>query len=118
MNAIRPSTPKWLGVDEIDFPTTSRAYNATDVSALANSIRAIGLMSPLTVVERDCRYLLAAATGETVKDTAHAKQIVAEDGMIRVTYGQLGMENAPKALARIILAETAREALGHNEAED
>ena len=29
-----------------------------------------------------------------------------------------GMENAPKALARIILAEQAREALGHNEAGD
>jgi hypothetical protein len=28
------------------------------------------------------------------------------------------LENAPKALARIILAEQAREALGHNEAED
>ena len=45
--------------------------------------------------------------------------------MIRVTYGssckatQLGgMENAPKALARMILAEQVREALGHNEAED
>jgi hypothetical protein len=46
------------------------------------------------------------------------------NGMIRVTYGssckatQLdGMEN-PWALARIILAEQVREALGHNEAED
>ena len=45
--------------------------------------------------------------------------------MIRVIYGssckptQLGgMENAPKALARMILAEQVREALGHNEAED
>ena len=41
------------------------------------------------------------------------------NGMIRVTYGssckatQLGgMENAPKALAKIMLAEQAREALG------
>jgi hypothetical protein len=47
------------------------------------------------------------------------------NGMIRVTYGssckatQLGgMENAPKGLARMILAEQVREALGHNEAED
>ena len=45
--------------------------------------------------------------------------------MIRVTYGssckatQLGgMENAPKGLARMILAEQVREALGHSEAED
>ena len=44
--------------------------------------------------------------------------------MISVTYGssckatQLGgMENAPKGLARMILAEV-REALGHNEGED
>jgi len=29
-----------------------------------------------------------------------------------------GMENAPKGLARMILAEQVREALGHNEAED
>jgi hypothetical protein len=28
------------------------------------------------------------------------------------------MENAPKGLARMILAEQVREALGHNEAED
>ena len=47
------------------------------------------------------------------------------NGMICVPYGssckptQLGgMENAPKALARIILAEQVREALGHNEGED
>jgi hypothetical protein len=55
------------------------------------------------------------------KDTIEPRR----NGMIRVTYGssckatQLGgMENAPKALARIILAEQAREAFGHNEAED
>ena len=29
-----------------------------------------------------------------------------------------GMENAPKGLARMILAEQVREALGHNEGED
>jgi hypothetical protein len=47
------------------------------------------------------------------------------NGMIRVTYGSSykatqsgGMENAPWVLARIILAEQVREALGHNEGED
>ena len=37
---------KYLTFDEIDFPATSRAYNATDVVALVSSIRAIGLLNP------------------------------------------------------------------------
>ena len=55
----------------------------------------------------------------------HLGHYSTRSGMIRVTYGssckatQLGgMENAPKGLARMILAEQVREALGHNEAED
>jgi len=60
LSAIRPSKSVFLTFDEIDFPTTSRAYNATGVAALVQSIRAIGLMVPLTVVERDGRYLLIA----------------------------------------------------------
>jgi ParB-like chromosome segregation protein Spo0J len=55
---VRPSASKWLDIDDIDFPANARPTNATDVSALAHSIRAIGLMTPLTVVERDGRYVL------------------------------------------------------------
>jgi ParB family transcriptional regulator, chromosome partitioning protein len=61
MNAIiRPSVSKWLTFDQIDFPENARPTNATDVTALAASIRAIGLQVPLTVIERGCRYLLIA----------------------------------------------------------
>jgi hypothetical protein len=70
--------------------------------------------------ERD----VASITVE-VGGVVHLGHYSTRNGMIRVTYGssckptQLGgMENAPKALARIILAEHAREALGHNEGED
>jgi ParB family transcriptional regulator, chromosome partitioning protein len=61
MNAIiRPSVSKWLTFDQIDFPANARPTNATDVVALVNSIRTIGLQSPLNVIERDGRYLLIA----------------------------------------------------------
>jgi ParB family transcriptional regulator, chromosome partitioning protein len=61
MNAIiRPSVSKWLTFDQIDFPANARVVNATDVVALVSSIRSIGLMVPLTVIERDGRYLLIA----------------------------------------------------------
>jgi ParB family transcriptional regulator, chromosome partitioning protein len=61
MNAIiRPSVSKWLAFDEIGFPANARPTNATDVVALVSSIRTIGLQVPLTVVERDGRYLLIA----------------------------------------------------------
>jgi ParB family transcriptional regulator, chromosome partitioning protein len=59
MNAIiRPSRSAWLTFEQIDLPDNGRPYNATEVVALASSIRAIGLLTPLTVVERDGRYLL------------------------------------------------------------
>jgi ParB-like chromosome segregation protein Spo0J len=61
MNAIiRPSVRKWLTFDQIDFPRNARPTNATDVVALANSIRTIGLQNPLTVLARGDRYLLIA----------------------------------------------------------
>jgi ParB family transcriptional regulator, chromosome partitioning protein len=61
MNAIiRPSVSKWLTFDEIDFPANARPANATDVVALVSSIRTIGLQFPLTVIERDGRYVLIA----------------------------------------------------------
>jgi hypothetical protein len=60
-----------------------------------------------------------------VGGVVHLGHYSTRNGMIRVTYGssckatQLGgMENAPWVLAKIMLAEQAREALGHNEAED
>ena len=65
--------------------------------------------------------ILAVEVGGVV----HHGYYSVRNGMIRVTYGssrkstQLGgMENAPKGLARMILAEQVREALGHNEGED
>lgn len=60
MSAIRPARHVWLTFDQIDLPENGRPYNAADVTALANSIRAIGLQSPLTVIERDGRHLLIA----------------------------------------------------------
>ena len=61
MNAIiRPSKSIWLTFDQIDFPANARPTNATDVVALVSSIRTIGLQVPLTVIERDGRYLLIA----------------------------------------------------------
>ena len=57
-----------------------------------------------------------------VGGVVHLGHYSIRNGMIRVIYGssckptQLGgMENAPKGLARMILAEQVREALGHNE---
>jgi ParB-like chromosome segregation protein Spo0J len=61
MNAIiRPFVNKWLTFDQIDFPANARPTNATDVVALVSSIRTIGLQVPITVIERDGRYLLIA----------------------------------------------------------
>ena len=54
-----------------------------------------------------------------VGGVVHLGHYSTRNGMIRVTYGSLckatqlgGMENAPKALARIMLREHVREALG------
>ncbi len=57
---IRPSNSVWLTFDQIDFPDKGRPTNASDVVALVASIRTIGLQVPLTVIERDGRYLLIA----------------------------------------------------------
>jgi ParB family transcriptional regulator, chromosome partitioning protein len=50
---VRPSKHEWASIDEIELPTNTRPYNATDVVALKRSIEAIGLQTPLTVVEVD-----------------------------------------------------------------
>jgi ParB-like chromosome segregation protein Spo0J len=93
LSVIRPSVSKYLTFDEIDFPATSRAYNATDVSALANSIRAIGLISPLTVVERDCRYLLVAG-----RHRLEALRVIGEE---RVPVRVVEMDDIEARLATI-----------------
>jgi ParB family chromosome partitioning protein len=45
---------------DIEIPATARPCDAASVSALAESIAAIGLQTPPTVVERDGRYVLVA----------------------------------------------------------
>jgi hypothetical protein len=53
MNAfVRPARHVFLPIDEIDHSHTIRPYNATVVAELAQSIRAIGLQTPLTCVIR------------------------------------------------------------------
>ena len=57
---IRASRSIWLTFDQIDVSEKARPYNATDVMALASSIRTLGLQVPITVIERGARYLLIA----------------------------------------------------------
>jgi ParB/RepB/Spo0J family partition protein len=57
---IRPAKSAWLTFDQIDFTANARPTNAAAVVALVNSIRTLGLQVPVTVVERDGRYLLIA----------------------------------------------------------
>jgi len=59
MNAfVRPAEHTFVAIDEIDPSCTIRPYNATVVAELAQSIRAIGLQTPLTCVIRDGRHVL------------------------------------------------------------
>jgi ParB-like chromosome segregation protein Spo0J len=61
MNAfVRPARHVFLPIDEIDLSHTIRPYNAAVVGELAQSIRAIGLQTPLTCVIRDGRHILVA----------------------------------------------------------
>ena len=56
MNAfVRPAKHTFVAIDEIDPSYTIRPYNATVVAELAQSIRAIGLQTPLTCVIRDAQ---------------------------------------------------------------
>ena len=57
---IRPTRSAWLTFDEIEVSDNARPYSASDVVTLARSIREIGLLTPLTVVERDGRFVLVA----------------------------------------------------------
>jgi ParB-like chromosome segregation protein Spo0J len=61
MNAfVRPARNVFLPIDEIDLSHTIRPYNAAVVAELAQSIRAIGLQTPLTCVIRDGQHVLVA----------------------------------------------------------
>ncbi len=61
MNAfVRPAKHTFLPIDEIDLSQTIRPYNAAVVAELAQSIRAIGLQTPLTCVVRDDKHILVA----------------------------------------------------------
>jgi hypothetical protein len=55
---VRPAKHVFVPLDEIDLSHAIRPYNATVVAELAQSIRAIGLQTPLTCVIRDGRHIL------------------------------------------------------------
>ena len=61
MNAfVRPAKHKFVGIDDIDLSHTIRPYNAAVVTELAQSIRAIGLQTPLTCIVRDGQHVLVS----------------------------------------------------------
>ena len=61
MNAfVRPAKHVFLPIDEIDLSHTIRPYNAAVVAELAQSIRAIGLQTPLTCIVRDGQHVLVS----------------------------------------------------------
>jgi ParB-like chromosome segregation protein Spo0J len=61
MNAfVRPAKHVFLPIDEIDLSHTIRPYNAAVVAEIAQSIRAIGLQTPLTCIVRDGQHVLVA----------------------------------------------------------
>jgi ParB-like chromosome segregation protein Spo0J len=61
MNTARRSPRRLsLAFDQIDVPDSARPVGDTSVAALAGSIERLGLQVPLTLVEREGRYLLIA----------------------------------------------------------
>jgi hypothetical protein len=61
MNAfVRPARHVFLPIDEIDVSHAIRPYNAAVVAELAQSIRAIGLQTPLTCIVRDGQHILVS----------------------------------------------------------
>ena len=61
MNAfVRPAKHTFVAIDEIDLNHTIRPYNASVVTELAQSIRAIGLQTPLTCIVRDGHHVLVS----------------------------------------------------------
>ena len=81
MNAfVRPAKHTFVAIDEIDLSHTIRPYNASVVGELAQSIRAIGLQTPLTCVVRDGRHILVAG-----RNRLEALRLVgAEEAPVRV----------------------------------
>jgi ParB family chromosome partitioning protein len=59
-NIISPAHHALVALEEIEFSDKGRPYNPTEVLALKESIKAIGLQTPLTVIQRDGRYVLVA----------------------------------------------------------
>jgi ParB-like chromosome segregation protein Spo0J len=61
MNAfVRPAKHVFLPIDEIDLSDTIRPHNAAVVAEIAQSIRTIGLQTPLTCIVRDEKHILVA----------------------------------------------------------
>jgi ParB-like chromosome segregation protein Spo0J len=61
MNAfVRPAKHTFVAIGEIDLSHTIRPYNASVVAELAQSIRAIGLQTPLTCIVREGRCVLVS----------------------------------------------------------
>jgi ParB-like chromosome segregation protein Spo0J len=57
---VRPARHVFLPIDEVDLSHTIRPYNAAVVAELAQSIRAIGLQTPLTCIVRDGHHVLVS----------------------------------------------------------
>jgi ParB-like chromosome segregation protein Spo0J len=82
MNAafVRPAKHMFVAIDEIDHNHAIRPYNATVVAELAQSIRALGLQTPLTCVIRDGRRILV-----TGRNRLEALRLVgAEQAPVRI----------------------------------
>jgi ParB/RepB/Spo0J family partition protein len=60
VNDTRAAKDIWLPLDQIDLSRKGRPYSDTDVAALAESIREIGLQVPLTIIERYGNFILVA----------------------------------------------------------
>jgi ParB-like chromosome segregation protein Spo0J len=58
--AKRPPRRFSLAFDQIDIADSGRPMNDASVAALAQSIERLGLQVPLTLVERESRYILIA----------------------------------------------------------
>jgi len=57
---VRPAKHTFVAIDEIDLSHTIRPYNASVVAELAQSIRTIGLQTPLTCINRDGHHVLVS----------------------------------------------------------
>jgi ParB-like chromosome segregation protein Spo0J len=81
MNAfVRPAKHTFVAINEIDLSHAIRPYNASVVGELAQSIRAIGLQTPLTCIVRDGQHILVAG-----RNRLEALRLVgAEQAPIRV----------------------------------